>query len=143
MRITAYSDYALRILIYLALQPERFCTIAEIAERHKISRAHVMKIVHQLGRSGLIETVRGRSGGARLARSPETIVVGDVLRETETDLSIVPCLDSPSNCQITPHCQLKLAMSEALRAFFRVLDGYRLSDLVAEPKGLLADLDLD
>ncbi|MCB2015824.1 MAG: Rrf2 family transcriptional regulator [Sphingobium sp.] len=143
MRITSYSDYALRVLMYLGINPERLCTIAEIAERYDISKPHVMKIVHELGRSGLIETVRGRSGGIRLGRPAEAIVIGEVLRETEPDFAIVPCFESAKSCQITPHCELKRAMSEAVRAFLSVLDRYTLSDLIAKPEGLLADLSLD
>jgi Rrf2 family nitric oxide-sensitive transcriptional repressor len=91
MRLTAYTDYSLRVLMRLALRPQELTTIADIARAYRISEHHLMKVVHQLGRAGYIETVRGRGGGLRLARDPTAIWLGDVVRRTEPDLDLVEC----------------------------------------------------
>jgi Rrf2 family nitric oxide-sensitive transcriptional repressor len=103
MRLTVYTDYSLRVLMYVALHPERRPTIGEVAASYGISKNHVMKVVHQLGVAGYIATLRGQSGGMRLARSPQEISLGEVVRRTEPDLALVPCFD-PINaaCVITP-----------------------------------------
>lgn len=142
MRITAYSDYSLRLLMYLAVSPDGRGTISEVAERYEISRAHVMKVAHQLGRAGYVETIRGRAGGLRLARPPEVIRVGEVLRLTESDFNMVPCFESGKLCVITPSCVLKRALAEATRAFLATLDGYTLADLAAPEAALRRDLGL-
>jgi Rrf2 family transcriptional regulator, nitric oxide-sensitive transcriptional repressor len=142
MRITAYSDYSLRLLMYLAISPDGRGTISEVAERYDISRAHVMKVAHQLGRAGYVETIRGRAGGLRLARPPEVIRVGEVLRLTESDFNMVPCFESGKLCVITPSCVLKRALAEATRAFLATLDGYTLADLAAPEAALRRDLGL-
>lgn len=142
MRITAYSDYSLRLLMYLAVAPEGRGTISEVAERYDISRAHVMKVAHQLGKAGYVETIRGRSGGLRLARPAEVIRVGEVLRLTESDFNMVPCFESGKLCVITPSCVLKRALAEATRAFLSTLDGYTLADLAAPEAALRRDLGL-
>ncbi len=131
MRLTVYTDYSLRVLMYVALHPERRPTIAEIASRYGISKNHIMKVVHQLGVAGYIETVRGQSGGMRLARAPEEIVLGEVVRRTEPDLALVPCFD-PINaaCVIAPACKLRGALQRARAAFLAVLDDYSVADLV-------------
>lgn len=130
MRLTVYTDYALRMLIYLGLKDDRLATIGEIATSYQISRTHLMKVAHQLGVQGYIETVRGRQGGLRLARTPSEIVVGDVVRKTEPDLALVPCFEPVcADCVILPACVLKRALAEARAVFFDVLDGYTLADL--------------
>lgn len=131
MRLTVYTDYSLRVLMYVALHPERRPTIAEVASKYGISKNHIMKVVYQLGLAGYIETVRGQSGGMRLARSPEEIILGEIVRRTEPDMAIVPCFD-PENtaCVITPACKLRAALHHAQIAFLAVLDGYSLADLV-------------
>jgi Rrf2 family nitric oxide-sensitive transcriptional repressor len=132
MRLTRYSDYSLRVLIYLAVRPDALATVEEIARAYGISRAHLMKVVHQLGRAGYIDTLRGRGGGLRLARAPEEILVGDVIRFTEDDLDLVECFDAEaSECRIEPACGLRRVLGEALDAFLATLDRYTLADLVA------------
>jgi Rrf2 family nitric oxide-sensitive transcriptional repressor len=140
MRLTVYTDFSLRVLMYVALHPERRPTIAEIASRYGISKNHVMKVVHQLGVAGYIETVRGRDGGMRLARPAADIVLGEVVRRTEPDLALAPCLD-PVNaaCVITPACKLRRALHQARSAFLAVLDDYSLADLV-DNRDALRDL---
>ena len=131
MRLTVYSDYALRLMMYLALNGERLSTISEIAEAYDISKAHLMKVTHELGRKGFIETVRGRQGGIRLARGAARISVGDIVRASEPDFAIVPCMEDDSGrvCAIQPACVLKRALGAAASAFLDVLDGYTLADL--------------
>lgn len=131
MQLTLYSDYSFRVMIYLALAPERLVTIEEIARRYAISKAHLTKVVHELGRRGFVETVRGRRGGLRLARRPETIGVGELLRATEGRLDLVECFAPDGACVIEPACGLRHVLDEALEAFLAVLDRYTLADLVA------------
>jgi Rrf2 family nitric oxide-sensitive transcriptional repressor len=137
MRLTTYTDYSLRLLIYLAVQGGGLATIPEVAESYGISRHHMVKVAHQLGVKGYIETTRGKRGGLRLAKPAREIVVGDVVRSMEPDLGLVPCLqrEGPS-CRITSSCRLRTAMQEAQRAFLAALDEYTLADLVAKKKPL-------
>lgn len=140
MRLTVYTDYAMRVLMYLALKEDGLATISEIARSYAISKNHLMKVVHQLGVAGYVETVRGRRGGLRLAKPSATIRLGDVVRGTEPDFAIVSCfrpVDDP--CAIRPSCVLKNAFEKARDAFLEILDGYTLQDLV-EPRGRLMRL---
>lgn len=134
MRLTRYTDYALRTLIYLGLNEPRQSSIGEIARAYGISENHLTKVVHQLGRLGLVRTIRGRGGGLRLALDPAEIVVGAVVRRTEEDLALVECF-SGGACAITPSCRLRRALGEALAAFLAVLDGYTLADLIGDGDG--------
>lgn len=139
MRLTVFTDYTLRTLIYLALRPDRLVTIADISEAYKISNNHLMKVVHQLALSGDVVTVRGQRGGLRLARSASEVNIGAVVRRSEADLEIVPCFGAHGECTIQPDCVLAAAVNEALRAFMAVLDGYTLADIV-RPRAALARL---
>ncbi|MCC6913979.1 MAG: Rrf2 family transcriptional regulator [Rhodospirillaceae bacterium] len=130
MRLTVHTDYALRVLMYVAMHQDRLSTISEISTVHRISRNHLMKVVHQLGVAGYVETVRGQHGGLRLAKKPQDIVIGDVVRTTEPDLALVSCFESGAACALTAACKLKRAISDALKAFLAVLDGYTVADLV-------------
>ena len=141
MQLTRYSDYSLRVLIYLAVDPDRLATIDQIARSYGVSRAHLMKVVHQLGLRGYVETVRGRGGGLRLARPPEKIRIGEVVRATEENLALVECMDPvTSECVIEPACGLRSVLCEALAAFLAVLDRYTLADLVARRRRPLVAL---
>jgi len=135
MRLSRHTDYALRVLIHLAARPEGLASIAEIARTYAISENHLMKVVHMLGRAGFIRTVRGRGGGIALARSPDEISVGTVVRHGETDLDLVDC----GSCRIAPACGLTGALGKALAAFLEVLDGYSIAD-VTERRFELATL---
>jgi Rrf2 family transcriptional regulator, nitric oxide-sensitive transcriptional repressor len=138
MRLTAYTDYALRVLMRLALQPDRLTTIADLAKGYDISENHLMKVVHQLGVAGLIDTVRGRNGGLRLRKPPAAIGVGRVVRLMEPDMDIVPCFNDSSGRVIEPACLLKGALAEARDAFLAALDRYTLADLVKPRRRLSA-----
>ena len=140
MRLTVYTDYALRLLMYLALKNDGLATISEVAESYDISRNHMMKVAHQLGVAGYVKTVRGRSGGLRLARPAADIKLGDVVRRTEQDMALVPCMSAgDTGCVIRPSCLLKRALDRARLAFLSVLDEYSLGDLV-KPRHALRNL---
>ena len=131
MRLTRYTDYAMRVLLYLGAQPDRVCSIPEMARAYGISQNHLMKVVHQLGRAGYVTGVRGRNGGVRLARPADAINVGAVIRQSETQPGAegLALLDCPA-CPIAPACGLAGVVDEALAAFFAVLDRYTLADLL-------------
>lgn len=129
MRITAYTDYSLRVLIYLAVNDGKLATIREIATAYGVSQNHLMKLTHQLQLEGFIQTVRGKAGGMRLARAASAIRVGDVVRAMEPDLSLVECFRSDNQCVITPNCRLKSTLAKALRRFLEELDQTTLADL--------------
>ncbi|MEQ8441980.1 MAG: Rrf2 family transcriptional regulator [Alphaproteobacteria bacterium] len=141
MRFTRHTDYALRVLMFLALKPgKELSTIKEIADRYGISENHLMKVVHRLGLHGYVETVRGRNGGLKLARAPEDINLGAVVRSCEDDMRLVECFDPDTNtCPIAPACMLPGILDEALAAFMAVLDQHTLDELMA-PRRRLCDI---
>ena len=130
MRLTTMTDYALRLLMHVAQRPERLCTIAEIAQAHGISEAHLMKVTHQMGLQGWIETVRGKGGGMRLAHPPENINLGDVVRSIEPDFALVECFSTGNQCVLTGQCRLASVLGGALQEFMTHLDGFSLADLL-------------
>jgi Rrf2 family transcriptional regulator, nitric oxide-sensitive transcriptional repressor len=131
MRLDKQTDYSLRVLMFLATNRDRLSTIAEIADRFDISQSHLMKVVHLLGRAGFVETLRGRSGGMRLAGDGMAIRVGDIVRRMESDLAPVECLRaSGGKCLITPCCRLRGVLSRAMAAYLSVLDGVTIAELV-------------
>ena len=141
MRLTRYTDYCLRVLMYLGVKQDELSTIKEIADRYGISKNHLMKVVYELNQRGHVETIRGKNGGMRLGRRPSEINLGHLIRETENDLALVECFASGNECRLTPSCVLKSVLYEALQAFLGVLDRYTLQDLLGperELAGLLA-----
>jgi Rrf2 family transcriptional regulator, nitric oxide-sensitive transcriptional repressor len=144
MRLTVYTDYALRMLMYLALKDDGLATIHEIAQSYGISKNHLMKVAHQLGVAGYVDTVRGRHGGLRLAKPAKSIWLGEVVRHTEPDMAIVMCFE-PTNadCAILPYCVLRKALEQARTAFVRALDDYNLSDLVKPREALQGMLSIE
>lgn len=133
MKLTFYSDYSLRLLMYVSVKRDGLVTIQEVADAYGISKNHLMKVAFELGRKGFLETVRGRGGGLRLARPPEKIGVGEVVRAMEEDFTMVECFDAKTNqCVITGPCRLRGALSRALKAYFAVLDEYTLADLAGQ-----------
>lgn|SRR6185437_7730901 len=143
MRLTLHADYSLRVLMYAGLKKNELATIAEISERFDISKSHVMKVVHQLGQLGYIETVQGKHGGFRLLRKPNQINLGATIRDVEQELDVIGCLQQPGFCRIQPACVLRRALQEATNAFLAVLDGYSLEDLIRPARPLQKLLDLD
>ncbi|MDR4124644.1 RrF2 family transcriptional regulator [Yanghanlia caeni] len=131
MRLTAMTDYSMRLLMHLAAHPDRLCTIAEVARVHGISEPHLMKITHRLAQAGWVETTRGKNGGMRLARAPADIPVGAVVRDMENDLAVVECLGTgPTRCILTGQCGLTRVMQGALDKFMTHLDAFTLADIM-------------
>ena len=137
MRLSTFTDYSLRLLMYLAVEPQRRATIAEVAAAFGISQNHLTKVAHGLGRHGWLANVRGHGGGLALALAPRQIVVGEVVRHTENSALPATCFaDADSACAIGTACRLRGVLDEALQAFYRVLDRYTLADLTADPQAL-------
>ena len=143
MRLTAYTDYSLRTIMYLAINAGRPATIAEIARAYRISEAHLTKVVHQLGVAGDIETIRGKNGGLRIARPPDSISLGAIVRRTEADMDLVACFGGTEACAIGDVCVLQTILQEALVAFLSVLDRYTVADLIAPRLGLAKLLQIE
>lgn len=133
MRLTSYTDYSMRVLLYLGTHPDRLCSVAEISRAYGISQNHLVKVVHGLGKLGYVASARGRTGGIRLAKPASKIGIGKVIRETEDDFDLVDC----QRCLISSACGLSSALDEAMAAFMAVLDRYTLADLLARRADLL------
>ncbi|MBC5783103.1 Rrf2 family transcriptional regulator [Ramlibacter sp. USB13] len=137
MKLTAFTDYSLRALIYLATDPDQRATIAQIATAYAISEHHLVKVVHFLGQQGWLHNVRGKGGGMELALPPERIVLGQVVRATEGQAVVAECFGSDGcDCCIAPNCRLRGVLQEAVTAFEAVLDRYTLADLVSNRQQL-------
>jgi Rrf2 family nitric oxide-sensitive transcriptional repressor len=141
MRLTSYTDYSLRTLIYLGVSPDRLTPVSEVAEAYGLSKNHLMKVANHLAAGGYVEAVRGNRGGIRLARTPAEINIGAVVRHTETDMNLVECFcpGKAGGCRIESGCLLRSALRSALRAFLGVLDGYTLANLM-QSRPLLEEL---
>ncbi|MBA4537805.1 Rrf2 family transcriptional regulator [Bacillus aquiflavi] len=139
MRLTNYTDYSLRVLIYLYTKEKgKLSNIKEIADVYGISKNHLMKVIYELGKNGFVETIRGRNGGIRLAKSPSEIRIGDVVRKMEDNFYLVECFDEKQNkCIISPVCGLTHVFKQALQAYFQVLDDYTLEDIGGSQQKLL------
>lgn len=143
MRLSAYSDYAFRVLMQAALRMSQRITVQQVAETFSISRHHLVKVVHDLGRSGYLQTQRGVGGGFTLARLPDKIRVGDIVRLGEESEAVIDCMDQPGfPCRNFPCCRLRGVLDEAASAFFTVLDRYTLEDLIKQPSKMRAVLQL-
>jgi len=138
MRLNTQTDYALRLLMFLATREGRLSTIADVASRYDISKNHLMKVAHLLGQGGFIDTVRGRAGGLRLAKPTHRINLGAVVRHIESDAALVECYRPDGACLIGPACRLKGVLGQAMDAFFQTLDAYSLADLTRNNEGLAA-----
>jgi Rrf2 family nitric oxide-sensitive transcriptional repressor len=136
MRLTTFSDYTMRVLIYLGLKRDGLITISDIAKAYDISENHLTKVVHQLAQGGYIETVRGKGGGMRLAREPHEINLGELIRITEGDTGLLACLEGQGSCCIQNACSLISILREAQTALFAVLEKYTLADLLQREQPL-------
>jgi Rrf2 family transcriptional regulator, nitric oxide-sensitive transcriptional repressor len=143
MRLTTFTDFTLRTLIYLAVRPDRLVTVRDIAQAYDISSNHLMKVVQRLAQSDYVTTVRGQRGGIRLALPAEQINIGEVVRRMESDLDVVPCFAADKCCAIQPECVLATAVGHAMQAFLDVLDQYTLADLTAPRPGLARLLGIE
>lgn len=141
MRLTQHTDYSLRVLMYLALEPEKLATIQEVSERHQISKNHLMKVVQRLSHGDFITSVRGQGGGMKLHRDASEISLGAVVEFMEPDFSIVECFREDNRCVITPACKLKAMFAEAAEQFVLHLNRYTLADLIdGETRGELIEI---
>ena len=135
MRLTTFTDYCLRVLTYVGTKDHSVATIDEIARHYAISHNHVMKVVFRLGQCGYLATTRGKGGGMRLARPPEMINIGDLVRDTEDNMDIAECFNAANQtCPMLPACALRSVLIEARKSFLATLDFYRLSDLLGPAK---------
>lgn len=135
MQLTRYTDYSLRVLVYLGMKDDGWATITELAEFYAISRNHLVKVVHHLAQQGFIHTLRGKNGGMALARAADQIRIGEVVRRTEPNFHIAECFNRESNhCVLAPDCRLKSILNEAKTAFLDTLDRYTLADTLADPE---------
>jgi Rrf2 family transcriptional regulator, nitric oxide-sensitive transcriptional repressor len=130
VELTYYTDYALRVLVYAGLRPERLCLISEVAEGYGISENHLMKVVHGLAQGGFLRTYRGKGGGFTLAKDPKDITIGMVVRHMEGPFKPVECFRTGNKCAITGACDLPAMLDEAFQAFITVLDRYTLADIL-------------
>lgn len=143
MKMTSYTNYGLRSLQLAALHSPKLVRVEDVANIHKLSKPHIVKIVHELGKAGYLETVRGRNGGFRLARAPEDIVVGDVVRITEGPLDVVECFNPKTNtCPLIGICKLSKAMMKATAAFMSVLDDLTIADIASNKNELLNRIEV-
>ena len=131
MRLTRHTDYAVRLLMFLALRDGQLGTIREVANAYGISHNHLVKVAHELQRNGYLHTVRGKGGGLRLALPPGRIMLGDLVRIMEPDLKMAECFGEDNQCVITPSCQLRFVLNDALQSFLAVLDRYSLEDVTS------------
>ena len=132
MRLTGFSDLSFRVLLYAATRPDKLVTIDEMNKFYSVSRGHLMKVVNALTRSGYLESIRGRSGGLRLARPAEEINLASVLRATETDFNLVECMRPGNKCKLSPMCRLKSPLNEAMYSFMETLGKYTLADIILQ-----------
>ncbi|TPI45530.1 MULTISPECIES: Rrf2 family transcriptional regulator [unclassified Mesorhizobium] len=137
MRLTSFSDYALRMLMYTAAAGSRLITIEEVARTFNVSKTHLNKVANTLTRGGYMKAIRGRSGGLILGRRPEMIRIGDVVRLTEPDFALVECFATGNRCVLTASCKLSGMFHEATASFLNVLDRYTLADITLMPEDFL------
>jgi Rrf2 family transcriptional regulator, nitric oxide-sensitive transcriptional repressor len=136
MKLSTFTDYSLRVLMYLAANPGQRATIAQVSQAFDVSENHMVKVVHSLGRAGWLANVRGKGGGLELAVAPEKIVIGQVVRHTEGRAVMAECFEEGNECNITTECHLKGVLAEAAKAMYTVLDGYTIADVVKNKRQL-------
>ncbi|MFG1481559.1 Rrf2 family transcriptional regulator [Halobacteriovorax sp. HFRX-2_2] len=139
MRLASFTDYSLRVLLYIATKGDERSTVGEIADKYKISRNHLVKVVHNLSSMGIIDSYKGKGGGITLSSAPDQIVIGNLVRELEADSPLVECFGSNGGCIISPACKLKGALMIAQNQFYEALNAYTLADLLTN-KDKLVDI---
>lgn len=142
MRLSNFTDYSLRVLIYLALKGQERSTVSEIAEKYSISRNHLVKVVHNLSLLGAIKSFKGKGGGIILQKNPENIIIGKLVKELESESHLVECFGPDGKCIINPTCKLKGALRKAEMNFYKTLEEYTLADIVSNRKQLSTSLNL-
>ncbi|MCO4795435.1 MAG: Rrf2 family transcriptional regulator [Bacteriovoracaceae bacterium] len=142
MRLSSFTDYSLRVLIYLAIKGEERSTVAEIADKYQISKNHLVKVVHNLSSMGVIDSYKGKGGGICLSSSPDKIVIGKLIKKLESESYLVECFGPSGNCTINPSCQLKKALAQAEQEFYKSLNQFSLADILSNKSRLVKDLSL-
>ncbi|EPZ49992.1 transcriptional regulator [Bacteriovorax sp. BAL6_X] len=136
MRLSSFTDYSLRVLIYIAIKGDERSTVAEIADKYKISRNHLVKVVHNLSSMGIIDSYKGKGGGITLSSTPDEIIIGNLVRALEEDSPLVECFGSAGDCIISPACKLKSALMIAQNQFYEALNAYTLTDFLSNKNKL-------
>jgi Rrf2 family transcriptional regulator, nitric oxide-sensitive transcriptional repressor len=136
MRLATFTDYSLRVLIFLALKEDELSTVAEIADKYQISKNHLIKVVHNLSTMQIIESFKGKGGGISLAIPPDKINIGKIVRELESESYLLECFGTNSECKINPVCKLKAALKQAENNFFKTLESYTLADIMTNQRQL-------
>jgi len=142
MRLASFTDYSLRVLIYLAIKGEERSTVSEIADKYQISKNHLVKVVHNLSTIGIIVSFKGKGGGITLAYSPEKINIGKLVKDLEDDSFLVECLGPNGTCIINPSCKLKNALKIAEQSFYKTLEEFTLADIIINKSKLSNLLDI-
>ena len=142
MRLASFSDYSLRVLIYLAVKDKELSTVGEISKKYNISRNHLVKVVHNLATMGVINSYKGKGGGIALSLSPDKINIGKLVRKLEMDSTLVECFGNSNQCIITSSCKLKNAIKAAEQSFYETLSTYTLEDIVSNKNKLAESLSL-
>lgn len=142
MRLASFTDYSLRVLIFLAIKGEERSTVSEIADKYQISKNHLVKVVHNLAGMGIINSFKGKGGGICLSTSPEKINIGLLVKELENDSFLVECLGPNGNCKINPSCKLKSALKLAEQNFYKTLEGFTLADILINKRSLSNSLNI-
>ncbi len=142
MRLASFTDYSLRVLIYLAMKEQDRSTVSEIADKYQISKNHLVKVVHNLSTMGLINSFKGKGGGITLALPPEKINIGKLIKELESDSLLVECFGSNGLCKIDPSCKLKGLLKNAEKSFYQSLENFTLADILTNRNKLMDSLEL-
>tara|TARA_R110002049_G_scaffold98125_4_gene238851 strand:- start:950 stop:1387 length:438 start_codon:yes stop_codon:yes gene_type:complete len=143
MRLASFTDYSLRVLIYLALKEDERSTVSEIADKYQISKNHLVKVVHNLSSMGMINSFKGKGGGLTLSQKPEKIIIGHLIKKLENESHLVECFSPSGNCIINPTCQLKKALALAEKNFYNTLNEFTLADITLNRSNLKNVLSLN
>jgi Rrf2 family transcriptional regulator, nitric oxide-sensitive transcriptional repressor len=141
MRLAHFTDYSLRVLIYLGLKGEELSTVSEMALKYEISQNHLVKVVHNLAKMKMIQTFKGKGGGVRLAIAPENLNIGKIVQVLENDSFLLECFNNSEHCKLSPSCKLKSILGQAEKNFYKTLESYTLKDLLQQPQSLRKALD--